>query len=383
MATSPGDGVDPLPRGSPAGAGNGSRPGAGEPGIPPPRLYLRRYLPLALLLGLAVHLLLPQLAPLEHSLAIARSLPPLLIGLALAAQAASYLGNGYLIHRTVALFGEALSVGRGVVITLGAAAVGLVAGGTLGNSAAIMRWARASGVSREAAVLAGWVPTVLNPALEVVLGLLGLLYLLLLHRLSPLLLGAVASGLLGLGGLLLLAAWALYRPERARGWVEATARRIARLRRRSYDAAGTRRSLDRLADAGRLLRQGGWSGPALGSALNVGFDMLTLYLIFLAAGHAVSPGVLFAGYGIPLMLGKLSLLPGGLGVVEGSMAALYEALGVPGPVTVVVVLLYRLLSFWLPLLIGVPAVVYLQQTAFANADHTRDARRGAPRAPGC
>ncbi|MGB9133207.1 MAG: hypothetical protein WCB90_11450 [Methanosarcina sp.] len=36
------------------------------------------------------------------------------------------------------------------------------------------------------------------------------------------------------------------------------------------------------------------------------------------------------------------LLPGGVGVVESTMAALYKGLGVPGSIAVVVILGYRL-----------------------------------------
>jgi uncharacterized protein (TIRG00374 family) len=97
--------------------------------------------------------------------------------------------------------------------------------------------------------------------------------------------------------------------------------------------------------------------------LNVGFDMLTLYFLFVAAGHDVSPGVLLAGYGLPLLLGKMAfVVPGGVGVVEGSMAALYDGLGVPDAITVVVVLGYRLISFWLPSLSGFPIAAYLQES---------------------
>ena len=94
--------------------------------------------------------------------------------------------------------------------------------------------------------------------------------------------------------------------------------------------------------------------------MTIGFDMLTLYLIFVAAGHAVNPGVLLTGYGLPLLLGKVSFLPGGVGVVEGTMTALYDSLGVPDEVTVVVILAYRAISFWLPLLLGFLLVPYLQ-----------------------
>ncbi len=107
------------------------------------------------------------------------------------------------------------------------------------------------------------------------------------------------------------------------------------------------------------LEAGGWRGVAKGAALNTIFDMATLYLLFVAAGHAVPPGELLAGYGLPLMLGRLPLLPGGVGIVETSMVALYVSLGVPDAIGVVVVLSYRFISFWLPALLGFSLVPYL------------------------
>lgn len=86
----------------------------------------------------------------------------------------------------------------------------------------------------------------------------------------------------------------------------------------------------------------------------------------MAARHVVTPGVLLAGYGMPLLLARISILPGGLGVTEGSMVALYHALGVPTAVTVLVVLAYRLLSFWVPTFVGFPLIAYLQR------EHVRD-----------
>jgi uncharacterized protein (TIRG00374 family) len=96
--------------------------------------------------------------------------------------------------------------------------------------------------------------------------------------------------------------------------------------------------------------------------------MLTLYLVFIAAGHPVSPAVLLAGYGLPLLLGKAPLLPGGVGIVESTMVALYTSLGVPNAVAVVVVLIYRFFSFWLPSLVGFPLVPYLQHVAVGPED---------------
>ena len=55
------------------------------------------------------------------------------------------------------------------------------------------------------------------------------------------------------------------------------------------------------------------------------------------------------------------MFPGGIGVVEGGMVAMYDSLQVPNGVSVVVILGYRLLSFWLPSLLGFGAAAYLSK----------------------
>jgi len=93
--------------------------------------------------------------------------------------------------------------------------------------------------------------------------------------------------------------------------------------------------------------------------------MLTLYFLFIAAGHRVSFGVLLTGYGLPLLLGKMAfMIPGGVGVIESTMTGLYTGLGISSSVAVVVVLAYRIISFWLPLLLGFPLVLYLERNSF-------------------
>jgi glycosyltransferase 2 family protein len=108
------------------------------------------------------------------------------------------------------------------------------------------------------------------------------------------------------------------------------------------------------------LRKGNWERPMLGAIANLAFDMLTVYFLFIAAGHYVSVGILFAGYGLPFILGRLAfMLPGGVGVIEAGMVAIYDSLKVPDAVSVVVILGYRLFSFWLPTLLGFAAAAYL------------------------
>jgi len=59
---------------------------------------------------------------------------------------------------------------------------------------------------------------------------------------------------------------------------------------------------------------------------------------------------------VPQLLGKLTVILGGIGVVETTMAGLYTLPGVPKAATSMVVLGYRLLSFWLPTLSGIALV---------------------------
>lgn len=327
------------------------------------KIRLVRYLLPLLLLGLAVHLILPQLATFEHSLQVIKQMAPWALALAGAMQVFSYLGSGYLLKTLVAIVGQHLSVVRGTIIFTAAASVGLVGGGPVGNIAVTYRWMLADGISPEGATLTGWLPTLFYDAALTAISAFGLVHLLILHELSTL--QAVGFGLTLL--LLILVAGAVAWGMRHRSQLTALAVRLAgrwaALRHRPFDPATVEANTGRWFGAWDALRTGSWRGPALGAMLNTVFDMLTLYFLFVAAGHAVSPGVLLAGYGLPLLLGKVSFLPGGVGIVEATMAALYNGLGVPNAVTVVVILTYRFLSFWMPLLVGFPLIPYLQRAS--------------------
>jgi uncharacterized protein (TIRG00374 family) len=322
---------------------------------------LGRYgLPL-LLLGVAVHLILPQMAALEHSLQVVKRMAAWAMALAVGMQLLSYLGSGYLLRAIAAMTGQQLSLLRGTMIFAAAASVGLVGGGPVGNAAVTYRWMRGSGADGEGAMLAGWLPSLLSSAILVLIAILGVAHLLVVHDLSTL--QAVGFGLtLAILGLVAgVVLWGVHHRARLSSLAAGAAKRWAALRRKTYDPAPAQAAVGRLFSAWDTLRSGGWRGLIVGAAANIVFDMGTLYLLFVAAGHPVSPGILLAGYGLPLLLGKVSFLPGGVGIVEGTMAALYDGLGVPDAVTVVVILAYRLISFWLPTLLGFPMVPYLQR----------------------
>ena len=60
-------------------------------------------------------------------------------------------------------------------------------------------------------------------------------------------------------------------------------------------------------------------------------------------------------------LGSIIPTPGGLGAVEAALTAGLTAAGVPGAVAVSAVLLFRLLTFWLPVPVGWAALNYLER----------------------
>jgi uncharacterized protein (TIRG00374 family) len=60
-------------------------------------------------------------------------------------------------------------------------------------------------------------------------------------------------------------------------------------------------------------------------------------------------------------LGSIIPTPGGLGAMEAALTAGLTAAGVPGAVAVSAVLLYRLLTFWLPVPVGWVAMRYLER----------------------
>jgi uncharacterized protein (TIRG00374 family) len=59
------------------------------------------------------------------------------------------------------------------------------------------------------------------------------------------------------------------------------------------------------------------------------------------------------GFGVGLFISLVSFVPGGLGVMEGSMTAVFVSLGVPLHKAVVAVLIFRLSYHVIPLVVSV------------------------------
>jgi len=330
--------------------------------VAPPKIRLWRSLPILITMGLAVHLLLPQITTLEKSWSVVQDMAPWAVALAIIAQVLSYAGSGYTLHALLDANQERLSVLDGGLITMASYSIGLVAGGWVGGAAATYGWVYRVCRDRSTAILAGTLPAMLNNAVLVSTALVGTAYLLVIHNLSQEQLiefGLILLALVVLTSGIILALRSPKPVIKLAVWLNS---RWAALRHKTYSPKETVASLSHFVNAWNSLGNGRWRRPALGAVASIGFDMLTLYFLFIAAGQEVGLGVLFAGYGLPLILGKMAfMIPGGVGVIETSMAAFYTSLDVPSPVSVVVILGYRLLSFWLPGLLGFAAAAYLSR----------------------
>ena len=85
-------------------------------------------------------------------------------------------------------------------------------------------------------------------------------------------------------------------------------------------------------------------------------------------------------YVVAYSIGTLAPTPGGLGAVEGILIALFVSFGVPSAIAVAVVLVYRIINFWLPIPPGFLAYAIVRPGRRAIAEGEVEAAAGE--APG-
>jgi len=81
--------------------------------------------------------------------------------------------------------------------------------------------------------------------------------------------------------------------------------------------------------------------------------LAALWFCFYALGNFLSLGVLITGFAVGITVGNISLIPGGLGMQEASMAGVYALLGVPFELAVLASILFRVVYDFIPFLISV------------------------------
>jgi glycosyltransferase 2 family protein len=321
-------------------------------------------------LGLAVHLILPQIPGLEHSARLVATASPLVVGAAFLAELLSEMSYAELLGRSVAAASRTDTTlrsrvyrGLGPLFMLrlticGYGAAHVLPGG--GAAAATVTYGalRARGVDRKAVSLAVAAVTALVYGALAVLFSGSLLYMFVRGDLTP----AETLLTLAAAGLLVAAFVAVYavraRPRVARRMLGGAVYRVVMVVRRRYGRREAEELVDRLADRigeeTRSLRRQikarpfevvGWCCLAFSYWA---FDASCLMLMFHALGVQAGTGELLVAYGIATAAGALPLTPGGIGVFEATMLATLAVFGVGGGAAIAV-LGYRLFNFWLPI----------------------------------
>lgn len=327
-----------------------------SPGKPRRKFYHKRFWMIVLMfivLGLAVNLLLPQIKALENSWSVVRNLTWWALGLAIIVQFLSYLSAGYMIHAIMDANGQSMSIWKGAMIYAASYSVGLVAGGWVAGAAATVGWVKSESRDARVALLAGALPPLYLNATLTGLALLGIIYLLAIHDLTQ---GQLIQYLVYLSILSFITygeLLALRYPQKASSFLIKVAGWWAKLFHKPFDPQNITDRVENFAQAWHGMRGHRWIKPFLGAMGYLAGDMLTLFLLFVAAGRVLSPGILLAGYSLPLLLSKvIFLFPGGIGLIEVTMIALFSNLTKQSQISLVGTLAYRLLSFWSTTIIG-------------------------------
>jgi uncharacterized membrane protein YbhN (UPF0104 family) len=96
--------------------------------------------------------------------------------------------------------------------------------------------------------------------------------------------------------------------------------------------------------------------PGLESQLYIWARLLleggALWLVLIAFGIEVTGFQVAAAFGVASLAGGLPGTPGGLGVTEVGLAFILAAYGFPAATTVVPILVFRFVSYWLPAGLG-------------------------------
>lgn len=168
--------------------------------------------------------------------------------------------------------------------------------------------------------------------------------------------GAVIAGAIVLAGLAIALLRNRARVEQiADALAQAVNRIVEKIARRNlYDAGRVRGGVDDFYRSLALARTA--PGRVLisfcCSLVRLGSDAVALYFAYRAIGYEIAPGSVLLIFIVSTSVATLAAVPGQIGVMETTLALVSTALGVPLPVAVSASLLFRLISFWLPIPFG-------------------------------
>lgn len=292
---------------------------------------------------------------------------------ALLAAAASYLCLTVALALLVRLFGVRLPMRDLLAVGFLSFAVNNVfsLGGVTGYSMRLYFLGR-RGAPIQDVLGASLVHSYLNQSVMIVLLPSCLFYLFLKHPLGHTsfleLVVAASMALVVMGG----ATWLLFHDSTRSLAARVIGRAVRRVLRRDVDTHLT--GLDQTLSRGMGIIRGRPGFFSLVAGLMVAdwmWSAVALGFCFRALGHVPPPGVLITGFALGVIAGGWSMIPGGLGVQEGSMTGVFMLLGVRSETAFLAALLFRFVYYVLPF--GVSLPLYARESS--ASDRSRNTSR--------
>jgi hypothetical protein len=170
--------------------------------------------------------------------------------------------------------------------------------------------------------------------------------------------GLVNTALVGAAGFVLFAAFSLVflRTDRPLALLGQIVQRLwNRIRRHHVPLTGLSDRLLRDRNAIRSALGAHWQEAVVFCAARLGTDFGCLLAVLWATGSHPRPSLVLLAYAVAGVVGLLPITPGGLGIVEASLSGMLVLAGIGAGDAFLATLAYRIASYWLPLLAGLPA----------------------------
>jgi hypothetical protein len=304
-----------------------------------------------------VFLLPPVLTGFQQAVETIRDVNPALVLGGFALQVLSLLAYSLLTRTALGSSGSRLSVARVFRIQLSTKALSnIVPGGNAAGSALAYRLLTLSGVSGPDA---GFALATAGIGSAVVLNLLlwtGLIVSVPFRGVNEFYTIAAVAGIV----IMVFAAVLVLGVMDGSGRAERAVRWLARKLRLDEDKFAAvlhqvARRLEELARDRQLLRR-----VVFWALVNWLLDAASLWVFLLAFGVPVSPDALIIAFGLANVLAAIPILPGGLGIMDGTYLTLLIGFGVPRRVAVPAIATYRAAQYLMPIALGALAYASLR-----------------------
>lgn len=328
-----------------------------SPSLPAPEPTHQRWVAWLAVLGAVVLISLVARADLNQLIATARGVAPPLLLLPVLATVGSYLTMAWSYQGIARAAGYTMPFGEMCRITLVANTANylLSTGGLSGFALRMYLFAR-RGIPAGSAVLISLVQTLLTNLVLLAFVAWGFVLLLLSHNLVGRDLMAAGLLLATFSLVVVVTCIALVRRKWRRSLFYAATRLIDRVLERIAPHRKPRRSklirFQHNLNVGfdfLLQRPYDMLGPTVYIVLDWIFTLLVLSTAFVAIGAPIAMSHVVAGFAIGMFFSIASLVPGGLGIMDGSMAAVFVTLGVQFEQAVVAILIFRAAYYGLPI----------------------------------